>query len=456
MRTRFRPIYWIGLWIGLLAGLSSCTSAKPTGQLNKPPTPAILPTPTIRMASPGPSTVVAETAALPLELIQTALPPTRQSQITAPVPQITPTYLPASGPALAFLKNGDIWLLDEPGSEPYPLTIAGDILGFTWTPDGERLIAYNGTSLCFYQRDGSIRTACLELGLNEEQSSIERRLVISPDQRWVVLWNPGIPQEPGSIGWMVVALDTSNIMYRIEDPVDWGATFGDTIVPGGFTGQPVFLSDGRLLGTLSHPTLCSGDECNYLLFEFDLIDHQFVALKPGASSEFSFGAGVTLAGDGLTLVNLKSSIQDCEVFTTSVILVHFGPESVVEHPMDGLLIPDISFDRNQNLAVFSNTSACSPTNPVVWQKACGLEADSQVFPIRIWDLTASTQKELFPGLKPEFSPDEKWVAFLSCLTLDDLGEWKPGEASPPNIYLYQIEEEKLLQITDGAVFEWRP
>jgi len=451
MRTRFRVIIWFGVVVGSLAGLSSCTPVKPAVVDGDLPVKSALPILTEPTSSPTSQPAGFQTTPAQPELTQTETP------FTAPVLQITPTFFPAIGPALAFLKNGDIWLLDGPGTEPYPLTIAGDILGFSWTPDGERLIAYNGGSLCFYHRDGSIRTACLELGLNAVQALVERRLVISPDQRWVVLWNPSMPQESEEIGWIVVALDTSNIMYRIQDPVDWGATFGESITPGGFTGQPAFLADGRLLGTLSHSALCANSNCNYSLFEFDLIDHQFNSIEPKSGSEFSFGSGLTLVGGGLTVANVVQTIQSCEVFASSVNLVNFQPESIKTFPMDGLLIQDISFNPDLNLAVFSNFLACkNDSEPVLWQDACGLASEYQVLPIQLWDINSSTRQDLFPGLKPEFSPDGLWVTFLSCLQQDDSGAWQPGESSPPNFYLYNIEGETLQQIADGIYYEWRP
>ncbi len=197
----------------------------------------------------------------------TASPPTEEAigPIISPAVEVLPTSIPKFGPTLAFLKDGDIWMLDQPGSEPYPLTFAGDIMGFTWSPNGERLAAFNGKNICFFYRDGSIRSACLDLGLNVEQSIIPRQLIMSPDQHWIVLWNPTTPQDKGTIGWMIVALDTTNIMYRIEDPVDWGATLTPENEPGGFTGHPLFLEDGRLVGTISHQSLCSEYDCQYHL-----------------------------------------------------------------------------------------------------------------------------------------------------------------------------------------------
>jgi hypothetical protein len=205
-------------------------------------------------------------------------PPTRPglspTQPAATAPPTQPTQ-PSSGaapagPQLAFLHDGDIWLLDHPGGEAYQLTIAGDLLSFAWSPDGERLAAFNGTSLCFFQRDGSIRTACLELGLDEQQSQVERAIVWSPNQNWIVLWNPNNPWDEDTIGWVVVALDTTNAMWRIQDPVDWGAALAPNNEPGGVTGQPLFLADNRLVGTLTHRYLCASGGCRYQLFEFDL------------------------------------------------------------------------------------------------------------------------------------------------------------------------------------------
>ncbi len=456
MKSSDHQIVLIGLVV-LFFSLSSCSPKQ-----SVEPLPASSPSASISTLAPitplgnQVTQKASETPEIAHELINPTPPASEQNYPLLPNLQVTPTFLPASGPALAFLKAGDIWLLDGPGSEPYPLTIAGDIKGFTWTPDGERIIAYNGKNLCFYHRDGSVRTSCLELGLTEEQAAVERRLVVSPDQRWVVLWNPESEQTPGMIGWMILALDTSNTMYRIEDPVDWGASFSEGIIPGGFTGQPVFLRDGRLIGTLSHPTLCKELDCSFQLFEFDLLAKEFIQLGQDFGRAQSFGAGLTLVGDGFTLSNVFPSVQDCKQYSSMVYLIRFTTDAIQDFQMSQVNLKEIDLASDLGWGIFSHVSPCPSEDPDAWQAACGLDAEFDVLPMQSWESGTSNREDLYPGLSPKLSPDGKWLAFTSCLTQDSTGAWTTADLKQPEIFLYNLEDEDLREVMEGKYFEWRP
>ena len=336
MRFQILHLYWRIFIIALLVWLSGCTppSAPQTAQ-PPPQVPSVAISPT-RIA-PQPAATNGEPE------ISTEIPaaPTtvkNETPTAPPYPSVTtevpPSEISSAGPTLAFLKDGDIWLLDEPGSQPYPLSIAGDIISFTWAPGGERLAAFNGKTLCFINRDGSVRTACLDLGLNETQSKMERRLLLSSDQRWVVLWNPINPQDEGAIGWMVVALDTSNIMYRIQDPVDWGAALDPNNETGGFTGQPIFLANDQLVGTLTHRNLCVADGCHYQLFQFDLNNKTFSPYLNNPAEGFSEGAPLVLSQDGRILANFGAFIMDCDNYSSSIDTFDLSSQSRQTYTLD--------------------------------------------------------------------------------------------------------------------------
>ena len=140
--------------------------------------------------------------------------------------------------------------------------------------------------------------------------------MMSPDQHWIVLWNPSTPQEAGTIGWMIVALDTTNIMYRIEDPVDWGATLTPDNEPGGFTGQPLFLEDGRLVGTISHQSLCSEFDCKYDLNVFNFETHEFEPFHIFSDDKFSQGISLSLENKNTMISNFGTQYSSCEIFST--------------------------------------------------------------------------------------------------------------------------------------------
>ena len=308
MADKYRKsILWLILSVAIFL-LSSCSAAVPTPDLSTATAAEIEPPATLEQpVTPSDIPAPTNTAVPPTE------PPTAVAASETSKPEILPSVFPSTGPVMAFLKEGDIWLVEEPSGIPYPLTIAGDILGFTWAPNGERLAAFNGHTLCFYNRDGSIRTACLDLGLNDEQAKIERRLVLSPDQRWIVLWNPVNSQVEEAIGWMIVALDASNTMYRISDPVEWGAKLTQDGEAGGFTGMPIFLPDGRLVGTLAHRSMCAASGCHYQLFQFDLETHVFAPFDNDPQEGFSEGQGLQVSHDGKILTNFGTFFNDCEI-----------------------------------------------------------------------------------------------------------------------------------------------
>jgi hypothetical protein len=404
------------------------------------------------------------TATRTVPLVSTAIPvtepvePAPQASDTpvTPLIEITPSVFPPAGPVLAYLKDGDIWLLEEPGGVPYPLTVAGDILGFTWAPNGERLAAFNGHTLCFYHRDGSVRTACLDLGLDEKQAAIERRLVLSPDQRWIVLWNPVNPQDEGALGWMIVALDTSNIVYRIEDPVEWGASITQEGEAGGFTGMPTFLPDGRLVGTLSHRSQCGSGGCHYQLFRFDFASHQFAVFANKPEEGFSEGLGVSLSTDGSTLTNFGTFYTDCDNYMTFIDLFRLSDETRTVHNLEGVAVSDLALNPALTQGVLARTSSCSDANLSNWAAQCGLIQAFDILPMQIWDLASGERSDLLPGLSPTWSPKDDYVAFRSCLAQGASGAWEPSGETAPGLYLIQPENQEIISIGDGILPQWQP
>jgi hypothetical protein len=458
MRFQNLHLYWCISISALLVFLSACT---PPITPQTPQSPAevsaeaitptgIAPQPAATRAVPEATTVVPLAPTAPVKATLTVPP----NPVAAP--EVTPSEIPPAGPTLAFLKDGDIWFLDEPGSQPYPLSVAGDILSFTWAPGGERLAAFNGKTLCFINRDGSVRTACLDLGLNEAQSKIERRLLLSPDQRWVMLWNPFNPQEAGSIGWMIVALDTSNIMYRIEDPVEWGAALDPNNEPGGFTGQPIFLANDQLVGTLTHHNLCAASGCHYQLFQFELNNKTFSPYPSDPVQGFSEGAALLLSQDGRVLANFGAFITDCDHYSTAIDTLDLSAEARQTYNLDKEALIDLTFNPAMDRAILARRSSCSNPTQNTWASTCGLYKDFDLLTMQLWTIASNERKDLYPGLMPAWSPDGKWTAFQSCLAKDNTGAWAPSEKAPAGIYLIDPATGELSLVSDGASPQWRP
>jgi len=380
--------------------------------------------------------------------------PTERS---TPVP--LPTLPAAVGPALAYLKSGDIWMVDEPGSDPYPLTVAGDILSFAWAPNAERLIAFNGRTLCFFHRDGSVRTACLEIGLSDEQAQVERRLVLSPDQRWVVLWNPASPPPAGEISWIIVALDSTNTMYRIQDPVDWGAQLTDPVQPGGFAGKPVFLPDGRLVGAISHSSFCASKGCGYKLFEFDLQNRQFSPFNPSSESPplpVSDGAALELSTDGLRLIDFGVLFEDCESHSTIVNMTDLNSETATKYLLEDENVTEMNFHPDLSQAILARSKGCRNPDLQTWAVQCKLASDQEVLTMQLWDIKSQQRDDLIPGTAPAWSPNGDWIVFESCLSQDESGIWQPDGASIPTLFLLKSSDQTITTIDQGMLAQWQP
>jgi hypothetical protein len=426
------------------------TSVPPTAWPTLPPMPTLAPTlpPTASPTTPPtPSETAASTQVTgqPSPGAETAIPPTAE-----------PTLPPPAGPQLAFLKDKDIWLIDQPGGQPYQLTVAGDVLSFAWAPGGERLAVFNGKTLCFVHRDGSVRTACLELGLNEMQSQIERQIIWSPDNKWIVLWNPVNPWDEGAIGWYIIALDGSGITYRIEDPVDWGASLAPNNEAGGITGQPVFLVNNQLIGTLTHRYLCGASGCHYQLYEFNLNARSFAPYPNKAEEGWSEGQTLALSQNGQYLTDFGAFYSGCESYTTFVDVFDLAASTRKSYDLAQEALAGITLSPDVSQAIIARISGCGSQDQAYWNQTCGLSQGFEVYPMQIWDLNEDQRSDLPPGLAPTWSPDGAWLAFRSCLAQGSQGEWQADTATPASIYLLEIATGNVTAVGPGNQPAWRP
>lgn len=417
------------------------TTATPTALSATPPG-ALATTTPLQPAGPGATQAPVETAP--------AAPAPGGEQ---PVPP--PTLPPSGGPQLAFLKDGDVWLLDQPTGQPYPLTVAGDILSYAWSPDGQRLVIFNGRSLCFFNSDGSVRTACLELGLDDNQAQVARNIIWSPDQRWIVLWNNLNPWDEGAIGWLIVGLDTANEMYRIEDPVDWGASLAPNNEPGGFTGQPVFLPDGKLVGTITHRYLCSEGGCHYQLYEFNFETKSLTPYPNKPQEGWSEGQRLVLSDDGRILTNYGVFFFGCDSYVTFADAFELASQNRQSYNLEGQAMADLALSPDLKFGVFARTAGCLNETAPAWNLACGLFPSFEVYSMQHWDPASGALRDLPAGVSPDWSPDGQWIAFNSCLAQSAAGAWEPSADTPASIYVMDLND-KVTAISTGSMPAWRP
>jgi WD40-like Beta Propeller Repeat len=459
MRKLFHPTKVIRctaltIFLFLTAGCQAFPTQLPvqpvSTQTSESTTAALSPTSTpLQPDQPALSPLPIETTPVIIETA-TAAPPSESEPLPAP-----PTLPPSGGPQLAFLKDQDVWLLDQPTGQPYPLTVAGDILNYAWSPDGQRLVTYNGRSLCFFHSDGSVRTACLDLGLDANQAQIPRNVIWSPDQRWIVLWNSLNPWDEGAIGWLIVSLDTSNEMYRIQDPVDWGASLAPNNEAGGFTGQPVFLDDGKLVGTLTHRYLCSEGGCHYQLYEFNFETKSLVPYPNKPQEGWSEGLKLVLSDDGRSLTNFGVYFFGCDSYVTFADSFNLSSQDRVSYNLENQAMIDLALSPDAKTGVFARTAGCLNQDSVAWSQTCGLFPGFEVYTMQYWDLAGGKIRDLPTGINPDWSPDGQLIAFNSCLVINADGAWEPSANTPTSIYLLDLNDN-LTSISTGSMPSWRP
>lgn len=436
-----------------LSGPQELTEANPTSMPALTPQ-ALQPTNPEMEEQPVDSTPGSEPVVETPAIVRTQ-EPSEPEATAALVPTLDDSMI-SPGWQLAFLRNSDIWLLDSPDGEPYQLTIAGDILSFAWSPDGRRLAAFNGRSLCFFHGDGSVRTACLELGLNEEQAQIVRRMVWSPDQRWIVLWNPTNPQDEGAIGWLAVALDTTSAMWRIQDPVDWGAALAPDNDPGGFTGEPIFLPDGALIGTISHRYLCGSGGCRYQLYSFNLADltPTFSPYPNRPEDGWSEGRGLLLSADRTVLTNYGVVMTSCDIYHTYVDRFNLSNSDRRPFVLENQAVSQIA-NHPEGFFTIARSVMCITDEVEVWSRSCGLSSGFEVLSMANWDPDANNSTDLVPGVEPSWSPNGEQMTFQSCLRKNDVGTWEPDGSVPPSVYLMNPDNE-IRSLGEGSQPAWKP
>jgi hypothetical protein len=417
--------------------------------------------------APSPSTLEPATPmampSLPPTEAATPVPPqasaTPEASATQPAPAVSeaPALPPKpAGPQLAFLKDKDIWLLDQPGGTPYQLTVAGDIMTFAWAPDGERLAAYNGKQICFVYRDGQVRSNCLELGLQDPAQQVERRIVWSADQRWIVLWNPVNPWDENAVGWMILSLE-NDTRFVIQDPVDWGASLAPNNEAGGITGEPLFLADGRLVGTLTHRLLCGQGGCHYQLFQFDIEKRAFVPYPNKPDEGWSEGLHILLGSNKKVIFNYGVFFIDCSSYVTFVDQFNLEDQSRKTWNLDNQAVVNLALNPAASTSILARTSACpaSTTQNPTWAQTCGLTQGYEVLPMQWWK-SKDEFVDLIPGVSPTWTGDGQMLAFRSCLSQGADGKWNPDGNTPSSIYLWNPADGSITIISPGQQPQWRP
>ena len=363
---------------------------------------------------------------------------------------------PATAPTLAFVSGNNIFLVEPPAGTPRQITSSGDLLSFAWAPDGSKLATYNGKLLCFLFPDGTAGADCVDLQLDENQAKIERRLVWSPDQKRIVLWNPINPWETGALGWIIVALDGSKEIIQIEDPVDWGLKLSSADEPGGITGQALFLGDGTLVGTFTHSSFCGSGGCHYQLYQFDFATSTFQAYANKPEEGFSEGLHLKLSNDSTVLVNYGIFNSGCENYLTFIDFYQLDSQTRTLYNLDQEAVSGMTLSPDMLFGVIARSASCSDPNQVTWASTCGLTSGLEVYPMQVWDFASNTRTDLLPGASPAWAPTGEWLAFNTCMSTNAAGGWEVNETASPGIFIRSFVDGAVYKLADGSLPAWRP
>jgi hypothetical protein len=419
------------------------TTDLPTQAQQETPVQSIASTPTVQVFLPEIQGGNQET---PAALIPTAEP--------TPAPTLTPApIVPAS--QLAFLMNKDLWLASVPDGGMVQLTKSGDLLSFAWSPDGSMIATYNGHNLCGLQPDGAPVGKCIDLELDDEQAIIERHIVWSPNQKTLVLWNVSNPWDETAIGWIIVYRDGSGTIIKITDPVDWGLSAAPNNEPGGVTGQAIFLSDGSLLGTLSHRWLCGTGGCHYQLYRFDLTAKIFLPYPNKPEEGWSEGSNLYISKDQQMLVNFGNFNASCDTAVAFLDLYDLASSTRKLFNLNQEALDSLAISPDSSQLILSRMAACSSQSQS-WDHSCGLSQGNDILPMQRLDLASEQRSDLAPGVSPVWSPDSLWIAFRSCLGQNSSGSWEPSGTTAPAIYAMSPDGSGLRLVSEGDAPAWKP
>jgi len=413
MRLSVASLLWIAAGLILLAACGSpgggLTSVPPTAL---PATPRPTNTPRV-LPSPGPT----HTPSQPLPT-STAVPP-------------TPTPTPA-GLQLAYIHQGDVWLVSGVEGAGIQLTQAGGITAFTWSPDGQTLayVHQDGGGPALYIMPGDRSRPPQPLGAGDQPTwapdghrlafvragqiyiiaadgSGERRL--SQDDAW--LWgNPVFTADGKSV--IAGGADRNTIgasgnaeFYLYSFPIEGGPP---TRLPA--LGKPFA---GRLPGDLRlapgggylafftsfHHNACSSPGDYYVLASdgggaHSVLPQKLVAQTQPANDISILGLGFAWAPTGDRLA-LGAQVYDCSRFFSGGGGPILGPAAIYMVDVQGQLLAELAKPGSEvdwspdgtRLAYVARADPLQPEGPIFTLAPDG-----------------SDERAIAPGQKPAWRP----------------------------------------------------
>jgi hypothetical protein len=361
---------------------------------------------------------------------------------------------------LAFLRLGDVWITNVPDIAPIRFTASGDVLAFTWLPDGTGIVTFDGDSICYmnYPADGTA-SKCIDLNLSERFTQ-GTGIVVSPNQHSVVIWNREGRWGEQTIGWLIVGPDGEvvPVIHPEEMGVDFGGRWEELPpelmenhpeVARGRVEPPMFL-DGTLIGAFTSRFYCGSGGCSYVLHEFDFASARFHPYDLDHYHLFPWtcsGVGLDFSRSEYILTSFGYWKAGLEEYGTCYSILDLSAQTVrqLEFPQETLLEQSLSSDATR--AVVSRADG----RPFTGSELC----DMQVLDLHIG--AEDVRVDLLPGRYPEWSTNDDYIAFQACLVKES-SEWHVNTSAPISVYVGMLRENgfQVELVSEGVQPHWRP
>jgi hypothetical protein len=222
------------------------------------------------------------------------------------------------------------------------------------------------------------------------------------------------------------------------------------------TGEPLFLPDGTLLGTVTHSRVCGSGGCRYALFQLDPQARQFSPSALTASSDL--GEDLELSADGGLLVNLATFHSGCETYATRVQALDLETGEQRSFDFEQEAFDELALSPDGRQAVVARGPGCSSETNRMWPVECGLAEFFEVYAMDLWDLGSGQRTPLLPGVSPQWAPDGSAITFRSCLAQTPDGRWSATSTGPPWIFVVdpRADDVRIVPIAQGSDPAWRP